>query len=1301
MKRVERESSPVAKSKDGGRQPTRVAEYRRQTFYDGRRNAEARTCIVLRDFVGQEENLHFFIDRDPHHFGLILDHLRKAPFILPSCSKAIEEIKREAQFYCLDDLLSVIRKHEFHDFGQGPIFPGDRVQVHSNGKCCDATFGSSKFIYHLPAYIVTISGFRSYRDNTTIDDFSRKHNVVVGRNGSGKSNFFFAVQFLLSDEYAHLKSDFKLGLMHEGTGARVQTARVEIVFDNSDRRIVANDCDEVRVSRQIGNKKDQYYIDGKTVARSDVVNLMESAGFSRSNPYYIVKQGKINELATAPDSHRLKLLKEVAGTRVYDERKEESEKILEETKEKKGKVESLITFIEDRLKTLESEKEDLKEYQKWDKTKRSVEYTIYEAEIREAKDKLDTLAVDREEVNKKQNQYATQLVEVREKGNEEQKNKRKLDQEFKKIKEEKESLSSDKEKLVARKAELSLQIDDLDEDVKKSRENKSRTKEKLAETNAKIAQHQEQLEKLRPKLEQLLARELALKTDINIAKDRSTALFGKQGDTNRFKSNDERRAHFARELKRTRGKIGETTTNMSTLEDEIGEHEREHEKITNDHDLMRRDMEQISDELGTATGELQKRRQEEQGLVAKLRDAELEEREIMESVESNEHERQRLSSAQKNMGPRGHVNGMANLRALIEEMKDDPRHQALVNGYYGHVIDHLEAEETYFQAIELNFIPLNRMHNPEVRQVDDEDARSMIEIINFDESVRPAFEFIFGKMAIIRTLEVGVRIAKTFGVDCVTLEGDQVARRGAMTGGWQDARISKLEARQSLRKLEEMRNQFKANLAKVEQRKHDIHKSIVKLRHAVNTIDDTIRKIHNSHRDKEDQKRNMQQQINELQKRIEMKKTELTRETERLRVLQREESYLVEEENKDLASQISSQETNEIKDLQREMADKTSELRTIEEERRTVEREKNKAENYMNTTLLRKKEEYESVVNDISTKEQGLQLTAEREELNVISAQIADITKKIGEIEERLEEYDAKNEEYVNAIENYSDQQRTIEQRISDLSRQAETIVTKQSMLQTQKEEASKKARELGTLPVDAFSKYNNMSRNTLDKKLAECMKELKKYENVNKKALDQSIRDLIEVLDHRKYDAIKLTFKQVTKNFSDVFRELVPAGSGSLVWKTADRTQNDDTQPPLVESQELSRNEIDGYTGIGIKVSFGGQEGTREMQQLSGGQKSLVALAMIFAIQKCDPAPFYLFDEIDAALDAQHRKAVADMIEKLSSNAQFITTTFRPELLEHAEMCYGVIFRNKVSHIKTIDKSEAYDFVEDDATHG
>lgn len=107
---------------------------------------------------------------------------------------------------------------------------------------------------------------------------------------------------------------------------------------------------------------------------------------------------------------------------------------------------------------------------------------------------------------------------------------------------------------------------------------------------------------------------------------------------------------------------------------------------------------------------------------------------------------------------------------------------------------------------------------------------------------------------------------------------------------------------------------------------------------------------------------------------------------------------------------------------------------------------------------------------------------------------------------------------------------------------------------------------------------------------------------------------------------------------------------------------------------------EVELFTGVGIRVSFTGETADmRDMNQLSGGQKSLVALTLIFAIQKCDPAPFYLFDEIDAALDAQYRAAVADMIRDLKSDAQFITTTFRPELLESAEKYYGVKFRNKV----------------------
>ncbi|KAG8968314.1 Structural maintenance of chromosomes protein 3, partial [Tulasnella sp. 427] len=135
-------------------------------------------------------------------------------------------------------------------------------------------------------------------------------------------------------------------------------------------------------------------------------------------------------------------------------------------------------------------------------------------------------------------------------------------------------------------------------------------------------------------------------------------------------------------------------------------------------------------------------------------------------------------------------------------------------------------------------------------------------------------------------------------------------------------------------------------------------------------------------------------------------------------------------------------------------------------------------------------------------------------------------------------------------------------------------------------------------------------------------------------------------------------------------------------------------------EDAQRRRSSIDNYTGVSIKVSFNSKvdEGLR-IQQLSGGQKSLVALATVFAIQKCDPAPFYLFDEIDANLDAQYRTAVASMIHELSSSAQFITTTFRPEMLQRADKFYGVLFNNqKVSSIESITRDNATQFIEQEA---
>jgi len=240
-----------------------------------------------------------------------------------------------------------------------------------------------------------------------------------------------------------------------------------------------------------------------------------------------------------------------------------------------------------------------------------------------------------------------------------------------------------------------------------------------------------------------------------------------------------------------------------------------------------------------------------------------------------------------------------------------------------------------------------------------------------------------------------------------------------------------------------------------------------------------------------------------------------------------------------------------------------------------------------------------------------------------------------------------------------------------------------------------------------------------LMKKLHAVNESLKKFAHVNKKAFEQysnftkqrdqllkrredldksagSIEELVEVLDQRKDEAIERTFKQVASNFEEVFEKLVPAGRGRLIiQRRIDQDEEGDE-----EADETQRSNADNYIGVSIKVSFNSKvdEGLR-IQQLSGGQKSLVALATVFAIQKCDPAPFYLFDEIDANLDAQYRTAVAAMIQSLASTGQFITTTFRPEMLVTADKFYGVLFNNqKVSSIRAIKREEAMEFVDQEA---
>jgi len=339
-------------------------------------------------------------------------------------------------------------------------------------------------------------------------------------------------------------------------------------------------------------------------------------------------------------------------------------------------------------------------------------------------------------------------------------------------------------------------------------------------------------------------------------------------------------------------------------------------------------------------------------------------------------------------------------------------------------------------------------------------------------------------------------------------------------------------------------------------------------------------------------------------------------------------------------------------------------------------------------------------------------VTSARADLETAKVEEADMARKVDEINEAIGARKKELADMEAELDALKDTERQVSERVDAAEDAVDKVLDQRSVTVRARELAMRKMRELGSLPSSELDKYRHLGVDELTAAVVHATNALKRFGQVNKKALDQfvnfseqrqalvqrqseaatshtKIRELIAHLDRQKDEAIKLTFKQVAKHFREVFSELVPNGVGTLqLVKAKDANEQlDDDKTPL-----------DDFVGLSPRVSFSGGKDSVPMQLLSGGQKALVALTLIFAIQRCDPAPFYLFDEIDQALDANHRAAVADLIRRQTRHkkraAQFIVTTFRPEMVQAADKWFGIKFAHKVSTVGTIDKAQAMKFV-------
>ncbi|CAM6125245.1 unnamed protein product [Calypogeia fissa] len=692
---------------------------------------------------------------------------------------------------------------------------------------------------------VIIEGFKSYKEQVATEPFSPKHNCVVGANGSGKTNFFHAIRFVLSDLFHNLRAEDRQALLHEGAGHQVMSAFVEIVFDNSDNRMPV-DREEVRLRRTIGLKKDEYFLDKKHITKTEVMNLLESAGFSRSNPYYVVQQGKIASLTLMKDSERLDLLKEIGGTRVYEERRKESLKIMQDTENRRKQIIEVVQYIEERLKELDEEKEELKKYQQLDKQRRSLEYTIFEKELLDARQKLEEIEEDRAKVSEKSSNMHNSVLDSHEQLKALEKELKTVTKDLQGFQKEKEAVERQKTESLKTFAKVELDVRDVEDRKKGEARIKDEVARELKALAQEIERSKEDLERVTPQYEQLLANEEEIIKGISDREKQLSILYQKQGRTTQFANKAARDRWLKKEIsdsERVMANIGEQ---VGTLQEEIHKLNEESAQRTRNVEARMAELQQQEGLAAQCSEENNKLKARRDDLQESRKSLWKQENDLMEEIDKLKSDVGKAEKSLDHSAPGDIRRGLASIKRICKDHT--------IGGVHGPICELVDCDEKFYTAVEVTagnslyhvvvenddistriirylsqqkggrvtFMPLNRLRAPNVQYPSGPDVVPLLKKLRYNQHFSAAFGQVFGRTVICRDLEVATNVARSSEVDCITLDGDQVSKKGGMTGGFYDFRRSKLKLMSIIRESTMNISLKQAELEKVKLSLQDI-----------------------------------------------------------------------------------------------------------------------------------------------------------------------------------------------------------------------------------------------------------------------------------------------------------------------------------------------------------------------------------------------------------------------------------------------------------------------------------------------
>lgn len=1194
---------------------------------------------------------------------------------------------------------------------------------------------------------VIIRGFKTYKDQTNLaEDFSPGTNVVVGFNGAGKSNFFQAILFVLSDQYSSLRAETRRALLHEGAGQAVLTAYVEVILDNSDRRILV-DSDQVSIRRLIGVKKDDWLIDGRHSTKAEIFGLLEGAGFAKTSPYYIVQQGKVSELTLMSDLQRLGMLKDISGAGVYDERRAESVKIMEDTALRRTRAEGLIAEIEGKLSALEGEQRELRECERMEARRRTLEYVLGDREWRSTQSRLDELAGKHSEASAVAVEFQNRVSALRKKATDAEADLQRKEETRAKLAESLTGLETERDRKFEALTKARLQADDEATRQRESEEASAACLAEVADMRTKLAAATEQMEVARSDVGELQKTLRDLDQRCQVASAKRENLLAQKGRRSQYTTVEERNAALDEEIRRRTVKVKEGKRALETCDQKMQRCEERSAKAKGEVVERRQELEAVEQQLAELSKGMRTLGEQLEGDSERLRLLHQERSKVIEDVERSQHDAVKFQHRLEATLPRSY-------RLAISAVMQWAEDKGMGERVFGPVLHHIEVPTAFRCAVEtfagmalFNILasddevaaqavklvrtrrlgavvvtPLSQLRLKDFAPVKMEGVKSIVDIISCPDWARPAVQQIFGRAVVCRSMELCEEVARVYGVDAITMEGDRFSRKGVVTGGYQDpGRCQRLALAESIRAAHK---QLAAAQARLPEAEAQIQSTSQQL--------DGVHAERKARQEERDRVRAQMQQLAEQAQGLEETISKSVRDINDLTEWRHRMEVMIGESEASIEAKKAERETTALNGLspadEQALAELTSEVdeltaslesarATYRAQVTTLQEKDAQIESYLRPRLREAEKQVASGTRDdaLDRAEEAAQTRSRLEREHRECCDGADTaTRQLQALVEECQQAKA-------AMEEQGAEEQQLQEQAAQASVRVDQLDSEMASLKEKKAEIDERMQKL-TAPVAEVEKCKELPKAQLVRELGEVGRELQAFQHVNRKAVEQyenfseqlsslrqrkeeieageaAIAEAMQKIDEQKESTILQTLKRVNEHFQQVFSEMVPGGAGKLrVVRQAPADKSGSTDASLTApsagdaSQAEAGDTLGELVGVKIEVSFVAAQANSflVMNQLSGGQKTVVALSLIFAIQRLEPAPFYLLDEVDAALDASYRSALANLVAKTAKTSQVVLTTFRPEVLDKASRCYRVYQQNRASRIDVITCEQA-----------